>query len=110
MNEIICKKRLLHNMYCRYLYAFIYSQNSFIPPFSSHPQVEYRRKSVDIVQPPAGFEDSPKPIHKSSTPKHSRKMEKRFRSEERNHHARMMEAQRAKSEERHREEQKENIR
>uniref|UniRef100_A0A8D8Z116 Na(+)/H(+) exchange regulatory cofactor NHE-RF1 n=1 Tax=Cacopsylla melanoneura TaxID=428564 RepID=A0A8D8Z116_9HEMI len=74
------------------------------------PESEYRRKSIDIVQPPAGFEDSPKPVHKGSTPKHSKKMEKRFRSEERSHHARMMEAQRAKSEERHREEQKENIR
>ncbi|KAI5749540.1 hypothetical protein M8J76_008094 [Diaphorina citri] len=59
-------------------------------------EMEYRRKSIDIVQPPAGFEDSPKPVHKSSTPKHSKKMEKRFRSEERNHQARMLEAQRAK--------------
>nr|XP_024215426.1 uncharacterized protein LOC106687268 [Halyomorpha halys] len=59
-----------------------------------------------IVQPPAGFEDSPRTPHRTRLYK---KAEKRFRSEERRHrmHA---EAARAKSEERAREERKDKIR
>ncbi|XP_073979225.1 uncharacterized protein isoform X3 [Rhodnius prolixus] len=60
----------------------------------------------DIVQPPAGFEDSPRTPHRTRLYK---KADKRFRSEERRHrmHA---EAARAKSEERAREERKDKIR
>ncbi|XP_046673598.1 uncharacterized protein LOC124362813 isoform X1 [Homalodisca vitripennis] len=68
-----------------------------------------------IVQPPAGFADSPRPAHRdratTPAPRLYKKADKRFRSEERRHQARVhAEAVRAKSEERGREEKKEKVR
>lgn len=68
-----------------------------------------------IVQPPAGFADSPRPAHRdratTPAPRLYKKVDKRFRSEERRHQARVhAEAVRAKSEERGREEKKEKVR
>ncbi|KAF6211224.1 hypothetical protein GE061_014340 [Apolygus lucorum] len=61
---------------------------------------------IDIVQPPAGFEDSPRTPHRTRLYK---KADKRYRSEERRHRMHV-EAARAKSEERASQERKEKIR
>ncbi|XP_024084743.1 uncharacterized protein LOC106669477 isoform X2 [Cimex lectularius] len=70
------------------------------------PQGTLEKPEADIVQPPAGFEDSPRTPHRV---RHYKKADKRYRSEERRNriHA---EAARAKSEERAREDRKEKIR
>ncbi|BES94582.1 Hypothetical protein domain [Nesidiocoris tenuis] len=74
--------------------------------YESQAKTAAEKPVADIVQPPAGFEDSPRTPHRTRLYK---KADKRYRSEERRHrmHA---DAARAKSEERAREERKDKVR
>lgn len=78
----------------RFNFSFRLLQTNFILQDISTVHIE------NIVQPPAGFEDSPRTYQRKVHTKSIKKQEKRYRSEERWHPKSYSYTTRAKSEER----------